>query len=152
MIRGYWGWQVMHEETIHPPAGDGSARHEPSDIDTRPLRIAGIIFLLCGIAIPLGLLWLFNIYKRTAVYPDQDVVHSEVRTAGPSAPEPRVQGIPTFHRQVPREDMEQLRRESEQRLNSYGKGEEAGFVRIPIDRAMQIMAERQMKATTQKSR
>ncbi|HEV8607706.1 MAG TPA: hypothetical protein VGQ99_20390 [Tepidisphaeraceae bacterium] len=142
----------MHEDAIHPPAGDVSAGHEPAEIDTRPLRITAIVLLLCGIAIPLALLWLFKVYERTAVYPEANAVHSEVRSAGPSAPEPRVQGIPTFHGQAPRADMEQLRRESEERLNSYGKGEEVGFVRIPIDRAMQIMAERQARPTTQRSR
>jgi hypothetical protein len=48
--------------------------------------------------------------------------------------------------------MEQLRRESQQRLNSYGKSDEPGFVRIPIDRAMQILVEKGIKPTTQKTR
>jgi hypothetical protein len=94
---------------------------------------------------------LFKHYARTVVAPDRDLVDSQVRNAAPTAPEPRIQGVPTFHGAVPRADMQQLRRESQRRLSSYGKSEEQGFVRIPIDRAMQILAERQMKPTTQKS-
>ena len=141
----------MHDQAIHsvPPP---DARHEPTDINTRPLRIAAIIFVLSMIAILLALFGLFRHYEKTAVAPDRNLVNEQVQEAGPAAPEPRIQGVPAFHGNVPRADMEQLRRESQQRLNSYGKSEEAGFVRIPIDRAMQILADQKMKPTTQKTR
>ncbi|HEV8379382.1 MAG TPA: hypothetical protein VGP99_11075 [Tepidisphaeraceae bacterium] len=141
----------MHDEVFHPPADEIPARHEPTDINTRPLKIVAIVFLLSSIAIGGALLLLFKHYARTVVAPDRDLVDSQVRNAAPTAPEPRIQGVPTFHGAVPRADMQQLRRESQRRLSSYGKSEEQGFVRIPIDRAMQILAERQMKPTTQKS-
>jgi hypothetical protein len=141
----------MHDQTLHsaPPP---DVRHEPTDIDTRPLRIAAIIFVISMIAILLALLGLFRHYSNTAVAPDRNLVNQQVRDARPTAPEPRIQGVPTFHGNVPRLDMEQLRRESQQRLNSYGKSDEPGFVRIPIDRAMQILADQKMKPTTQKTR
>ncbi|HEV8291032.1 MAG TPA: hypothetical protein VGP94_03890, partial [Tepidisphaeraceae bacterium] len=122
------------------------------DINTRPLRIVAIIFLFSAIAISLALLLLFKYYARTAVAPDRELVDSQVRKSAPTAPEPRIQGVPTFHGNVPRADMEQLRRESQQRLNSYGKAEDQGFVRIPIDRAMQILSEKGMSPTTRKAR
>jgi hypothetical protein len=140
----------MHDDALHPPA-ETSARHEPTDINTRPLKIVAIIFILSAVAIPLALRLLFRHYQKSATHPDRELVNSQVRQAAPTAPEPRIQGVPTFHGPVPRADMEQLRREGEQRLNSYGKAQEQGFVRIPIDRAMQILAEQQMKPTTQKS-
>jgi len=140
----------MHDDALHPPP-DSSARHEPTDIDTRPLKIVAIIFLISAVVIPLALLWLFKNYEKTATAPDRELVDSQVRKTIPTAPEPRIQGVPTFHAAVPRADMEQLRRESEQKLHSYGKSEEQGFVRIPIDRAMQILAEQKMKPTTQKA-
>ena len=141
----------MHDQTLHsaPPP---DVRHEPTDFDTRPLRIAAIIFVSSMIAILLALLGLFRHYAGTAVAPNRNLVNDEVRDARPTAPEPRIQGVPAFHANVPRADMEQLRRESQQRLNSYGKSEEAGFVRIPIDRAMQILAKKGIKPTTQKTR
>ena len=141
----------MHDEAVHPLPPQ-SARHEPLDINTRPLKIAALIFLVAMIAISLALLWLFKHYERTATHPDRELVNSqEMRDAAPTAPEPRIQGVPTFHGNVPRADMEQLRRETDQRLHSYGKSEDQGFVRIPIDRAMQILSEKGLKPTTQKA-
>jgi|SRR5882724_4114075 len=141
----------MHDDAVHPPTAESSARHEPTDIDTGPLKIVAMVFVIAAVVIPLALWRLFKHYEKTATHPDRNMVNSKVQTAGPSAPEPRIQGVPTFHGNVPRADMEQLRRESQQRLNSYGKSEDAGFVRIPIDRAMQILAEKGMKPTTQKT-
>ena len=136
----------MPDHVVDSPHG-GTARHEPTDIETRPVRIAAIIFGIAMIVILLVLLWLFKFYERTATHPDRPNTH--VTKAGPAAPEPRIQGVPEFHGNVPRADMDQLRAESQQRLQSYGKSEEAGFVRIPIDRAIDILADRQMKPTTQ---
>ena len=138
----------MHDDALHPPTNANPDRHEPTDIDIRPVKIFAAIFAICAVIIHLGLLWLFKHDGRAATHPD--VVNSHVKSV-PTAPEPRIQGVPTFHGPVPRLDMDNLRRESQQRLNSYGKSEDAGFVRIPIDRAMQILADRQMKPTTQKS-
>src|SRR5881397_3399070 len=104
----------MHEDALHPPV-ENPVRHEPTDINTRPLRITAMILLISFIAIPVVLLWLFRYYERTATRPDRDLVDPQVRNAGPSAPEPRIQGVPRFHGPVPRADMEQLRRESQQR-------------------------------------
>ncbi len=137
----------MHDQDVHP-APPQSARHEPTDINIRPLKITALVFVISMIVILSSLLWLFKYYARTAVAPDRDLVNSQVRPAGPTAPEPRIQGVPTFHANVPRADMEQLRHESQQRLNSYGKSDESGFVRIPIDRAVQFLAEHKMSPTT----
>ena len=144
----------MHEETLHSPP-DPSMRHEPTDIETRPLKITALVFLLAMIVIPLALLLLYAHYRDTATHPDRKesmLEDEDKKDAAPTAPEPRIQGVPKFHGPVPRADMEQLRHESEQRLHSYGKSEDQGYVRIPIDRAMQILADGKMKPTTQKSR
>jgi hypothetical protein len=140
----------MHDHAVDSPHG-GTARHEPTDIQTRPLRIAAIIGGIGIIAICVVLFFLFKYFQRTATQPDRELVESQIRSAVPAAPEPRIQGVPAFHGNGPRADMDQFRRESQQRLNSYGKSQEQGYVRIPIDRAMQILAERQMKPTTQKA-
>jgi hypothetical protein len=141
----------MHDQALDTSHGE-TPRHEPTDIHTRPLRIAAIIGGVAMIVICLMLLLLFKYYERTATQPDKELVHTQIRTAVPTAPEPRIQGVPRFHDNVPRADMDQLRAESQQRLQSYGKSDDAGFVRIPIDRAIEILADRQMKPTTQKTR
>src|SRR5438270_6197171 len=101
----------MHDHAVDSAHG-GTARHEPTDIETRPLRITAIIFGVSMIVILLVLLWLFRYFEKTATAPDQEI--SRVGESGPMAPEPRIQGVPEFHGNVPRADMEQLRSESQQ--------------------------------------
>jgi len=138
----------MHEETVHHPI-EHPERHEPTDIDSGPLVKTGVIFLFAGVIILLAVFAVLRHYERTATRADDNL--TQIPGATPLPPEPRLQGVPGFHAPVPRADMEQLRRESEERLSTYGKSDDANFVRIPIDRAMQILAERNMNPTTQKS-
>src|SRR5207237_873304 len=140
----------MHDQATDISHG-GTPRHEATDIEARPLRIAAVIFALVLVLIPAALLLLFKYYQRTATRPDRELVNSLVRPTAPTAPEPRIQGVPTFHANVPRADMEQLHSEAQQRLHSYAKSYELGFVRIHIDRDMQILANRAMTPTTQKT-
>jgi len=122
----------MHDQAAQTP------RHEPTDIDTRPLRITGLVLLISIVLIPPALFWLFKNYEKTATHPDQELI--KFKAPPPEAPEPRLQGVPGYHDPVPRADMEQYRKESEQRLHSYGPAEEKGFVRIPIDRAIDLLS------------
>jgi len=75
----------MHDQTIHsaPPP---DVRHEPTDIDTRPLRIAAIIFVVSMMAILLALFGLFRHYEGTAVAPERNLVNEHVREARPPRP------------------------------------------------------------------
>jgi hypothetical protein len=141
----------MHEQTAHPPLQEHPERHEPTDIDTGGLKRFGIIAAIAGIVIPIALFVILRFYERTAIHPDVERVQPELRRSAPVPPEPRIQGVPGLHDAVPRADMEALRREHEQRLSTYGPTDNPNFVRIPIDRAMQILADRQMKPTTQRS-
>src|SRR3954462_3122141 len=114
MIRDWRRGAPMHDQPVDTSHG-GTARHEPTDITTRPLRIAVIIFGVSMVVILLSLRWLFGYYARTATHPDRELVNTQVRSAVPEAPEPRIQGVPEFHGNVPRADMEQLRREAQER-------------------------------------
>src|SRR4051812_41662300 len=100
----------MHDQVIDTSHGE-TLRHEPTDIQTRPLRIATIFGGVSLIVICLALYGLFSYFAKTSTEPDRELVTSQVRTAAPTAPEPRIQGIPEFHGNVPRADMDQLRRE-----------------------------------------
>jgi hypothetical protein len=131
----------MHEQTAQSP------RHEPTDIDTRPLRITAIVILICGLIIPLALFWLFKYYEKTVTHPDEDLI--KYNAAAPQSPEPRVQGIPGFHDPVPRADMEKYRKESDQRLHSYGPTDDPNFIHIPIDRAIDLLSS---QPTTQRAK
>src|SRR5258705_12920604 len=108
----------MHDQVIDTSHGE-TPRHEPTDIHTRPLRIAAIIGGVSLIVICLGLYGLFDYFARTATQPDRELVQKQIRKAFPTAPEPRIQGVPEFHANVPRADMDQLRHDSQQRLASY---------------------------------
>src|SRR5207237_8416826 len=93
----------MHDQATDISHG-GTPRHEPTDIETRPLRIAAVIFALVLVLIPAALLLLFKQYEKTATRPDRELVNSLVRPTAPTAPEPRLQAVPTLPPNVPPAD------------------------------------------------
>jgi hypothetical protein len=108
--------------------------HETSDADIRKLIEfgAGILAL---VLIALALMWLLFEY----------LAGRQAATA-PSAAPPAIQEPPPAPRlQVsPQTDLEQLRASEKAILESYGWiDRSAGIVRIPIDRAIELVAERE---------
>jgi hypothetical protein len=114
--------------------------YESSDISVRPLIVFGISALILAILIHLLLYGLFvrfeNIESRA------DIPRSAIPSAQLNPPEPRLQGIPQYHENLPGRDMAAMREAETKILTSYGKTNEKGFVRIPIERAMQLVIEK----------
>jgi mono/diheme cytochrome c family protein len=111
--------------------------HEPS----RP-RMGLILAILGGmavlaVAIHLGLYGLYSFFAGQAA--SADVPLSPLLGTQPPPPAPRLQPDP-------RRDWAQLRATDEAVLNSYGRAPD-GAVRIPIDRAIQLLAQRGMTVT-----
>lgn len=109
-------------------------RHESQEPSLRGLSVAGLV-LICAIivavAIGLGLMSLFGGFSRPLARAEHDTM-----------PQPRLQAHPLTDR---------ARYEARQRatLTEYAWVDRgAGIVRIPIDRAMQILAERGKAAGT----
>jgi len=109
------------------------AGYEVEDANVREVIIAGVSIAV-GTFIVCVLMWfLFNALKRG---------EAEAQTISPLAnpyqlpPEPRLQVQPYV-------DLENLRRHEDELLNTYGwVDKNAGKVRLPIDRAMDIVAQK----------
>jgi hypothetical protein len=112
--------------------------HEERDVPLRPLIISGMsLALLVGLS--LFVMWLLFDYfaaRRARL----EVVPSPVFEARQLPPEPRLQISP-------QQDMRQMRAAEMAALHSYGwVDRQAGIVRIPIARAIELLAERGLPA------
>jgi hypothetical protein len=103
-------------------------------------RVGGILLVAVGLVavVATGLvgLWLlFSVLQSGAQQADVPV--SPLATAGQLPPMPRLQANP-------RADWQRVRATAEAVLGSYGQG--GGAIRIPIDRAMDLIAQRGLPA------
>jgi hypothetical protein len=114
--------------------------HEERDVQLRPLAIAGIgLTFLVGLSL-LAMWWLFDYFAarqaRLAVVP------SPVFEARQLPPEPRLQVSPQH-------ELQQMRAAEMAILHSYGWVDRpAGIVRIPIEHAIELLAERGLPSQT----
>jgi hypothetical protein len=113
---------------------NGTPGHEQSDAHPRPIA-AFEVGLLIWIVIS-GVLMAGLFYYFTGRETKRDTGGSPLAEARTAAPGPRLQTTPS-------DEVEQQRASDEERLNSYAwVSEEQGVARIPIERAMDIVAER----------
>jgi len=104
-----------------------------NDVNVRRIFRIAIAFIVVGAAIHLGVWWLFSFYRN--VDAQRDVSQTLIKPPPPIPPEPRLEVNPT-------EDFQTFRRRQQDMLNSYGwTSREDGRVRIPIERAMELVAE-----------
>lgn len=105
--------------------------HEPNTFNVRVAvyAVVGLVFLS---AIGFGVT--FMIYRALGKPVEQaDQLPPEFVRTRPQPPKP------TWHRRT--QDLEETRREADQRLHSYGWiDKDAGIARVPISRAMEIIA------------
>jgi hypothetical protein len=135
------------EEPVNYPTereSNPTVAHEETDADARAITRFGIALVLVLVLSQLALWWLFNSFTRreSKLSPP---VSALVRAQAPTEPpEPRLQANPQA-------DMRTMREREETVLNQYGWVDpNRGVVRIPIDRALDLVAERglpQFKAT-----
>lgn len=127
-------------------AGGHPERHEPSRVSVRALAIVAGVVIAVTVIVQIGMYIVFGIYSRDQaarpVNRPQTAIRGQV--AAPPSGVPRLQGIPGFHGPTPRQDMDALRAANEAILGSYGPGDAPGYVRIPVERAMQLALERGM--------
>lgn len=132
----------------HPPGGSASRpeeHHEPDVVPARPVVIGSVVLVLLlvlGYLIPTALesLWMEREARRSG--PANPLAAREGRRLPPA---PRLQVNPA-------RDMAELRRAEDRVLKGYGWVDEAaGIARIPIDRAMAIVAERSLPRAKQTS-
>jgi hypothetical protein len=132
----------LHESTIAREPGDDApeSHHENRDVDVRGIFAFGAALIVSAILIQ-GMIWLLFQYfsgrESTRLTPDYPLAAGR-ETRLP--PEPRLQTDP-------RADLLELRAHEDAVLSTYSwvdKG--AGVVRIPIDEAIRITAQRGLPA------
>ena len=120
--------------TDHPPAPH--AGHETRDLNPRAVMIAGIILVVVLVLTAVGG-WALLVYftaRETRLGPPASPLAKSYGRQVP--PEPRLQADPLG-------DLRALRAEEDALLHGYGwVDREAGTVRIPIERAIELLAER----------
>ncbi len=110
--------------------------HEPRDLPARGILVFGIAFLavmglVLGIATATDILLIGHL--PAVPFPPTDLQNAPIPTL---PPEPRLEAEPGLL-------LQQLRSQEDKALHTYGwVDEKAGIVRMPIDRAMDILAER----------
>jgi hypothetical protein len=110
-------------------------KHQGTDLRLRPVVISVIVFVVVGAFIALGVRLLYLHVRK--LDESQDVRRTFVGAAPPVPPEPRLETDP-------REDFQEYLRKQQETLKSYGwTSRSEGKVRIPIDRAMGLVIERQ---------
>jgi hypothetical protein len=115
-------------------------RHELRDVSAGPIVTFAIsLFLLVAFSFWITRLMFNHFAAREAKSSSPHLSWAGSKPALP--PEPRLQVSPA-------QDRRQLRDAEEQVLHSYGwVNQPSGVVRIPIERAMQLIAERGLPAT-----
>jgi hypothetical protein len=113
----------------------GWVGHERRDVSFRPLVYAGIGLVIVLVLTVFGMERLFDYLAARAARRSEPA--SPLAPAGRQLPpEPRLQTEPI-------QDLAALRAREEATLGSYGwVDRQAGIVRIPITRAMELLAER----------
>ena len=110
--------------------------HEPerSDLKTAPLLKVVVALVVGVVVIAVAVWWMYGYVRREDEV--RDVRRTLIPAPSPLPAEPRLQVDPA-------EDFVKFKQEQDQVLKSYGwVSRETGRVRIPIDRAMDLVAER----------
>jgi hypothetical protein len=111
-------------------------KYEKTDVTAGSVVRVGIVIAVVSILTSVVALWLLRYFAAAEARQDPPPPPMAWREGERRAPEPRLQEQPTA-------DVEVLRREEARLLATYGwVDKERGIVRIPIERAMDVLAER----------
>jgi hypothetical protein len=135
----------MMVEVQHPGGpGKGSAPgHELSDLKPRAIAIFLLVLAVMIVGVLVVSVWVHN-YSASRLARTDVALSPVAKPAAP--PEPRLQVF------APKETQEFRAREDDI-LKNYGwVNREAGLVRIPIDRAIQLLAERGLPVAAPKAK
>ena len=127
---------IRHRHEHEPPAG---IHHETRDVHVRPLAWLGVGLAMLILISMVAVKGIFVFLDRQLAR--KDVAPSPMMTQRPlQPPEPRLQTTPVPNRKLI------VEQESKQ-LNTYGwVDSKSGVVRIPVDQAMKLLAERGLPA------
>jgi hypothetical protein len=125
---------------VEPSAGAGHTerRYEERDVQLRPLLFFAMGLVVLAGAVLVLLVWLFDYLaaRQAALMPPP----SPLLETGRLPPQPRLQV-------VPQRELHAMRREENAVLQSYGwVDRQAGIIRVPVARAMELLVEMADKA------
>jgi hypothetical protein len=108
--------------------------HERRDISVRVVAWFAAGLIVCALIIHFALAGLYKVFERQ--HPSPDAPSRIALHPRNLAPQPQLQTEPVT-------DLEKYRATEDAKLNSYGWiDKQAGIIRIPIERAMQLIAQR----------
>ena len=135
------------ENSAHPQTTGPAPR---GGIDPSDVSFKGVVYFLIGLVISLVIIhfvigYMFGKLTEGAQRRDHEIMRTlpvpAVAASHPYFPEPREQISPRL-------DLQALRAREEAELNSYGWiDKKAGVVRIPIERALDLIAQRGLPAS-----
>jgi hypothetical protein len=129
---------MVHEGNHGHGAGAG---YEVQDASIREIIYTGIGLAAGTILICFAVLGLFRVMRSINVKEERPVMAVPVPSAFP--PQPRLQAKPW-------EELQIMRQNEDRVLTTYGwVNKKAGTVRIPIDRAMEIVVEKGLPVRTE---
>jgi hypothetical protein len=124
----------MAQDNHNPPRQNPDVTHEHSDVNVRVILAFGMALAIAAVVIHVGLYWLLASYKKGEADPTPPLTALEAGDQVPPPPRLRVS---------PRADLAEMRAAEDRELQTYGwLDREKNVVRIPIDRAMELIAER----------
>jgi hypothetical protein len=124
---------VHREDPVQTiPAESVEREHEVREVRLRPIIAVAISFLILAVVIHIGLWWVVQGWTGRELRPSPQIAPAAVQPQ--RVPGPQLQADPVQEFQI------YLDLQLEQ-LSSYGRGEEVNYVRIPINRAMEILVE-----------
>jgi hypothetical protein len=114
--------------------------HERRDIDARPIVGASVALAVVITLVAIGMRLVFHHYAAREAATSQPANPLAVEAGRQLPPEPRLQTAPI-------DDIQKLREHERSILDTYGwVDREHGVVRVPIDRAIDLLAERGLPA------
>ncbi len=122
----------------HPKshAPDPSVGHEESDVAAGPVTFSAAIIAAIGVAAFVAMLVLFNVLARLQAAQSGEPSPLAASYGLKEPPAPRLQTDP-------RQDLLDLRARDHAAIDSYAwVDKQAGVVRIPVERAITLLAER----------
>jgi hypothetical protein len=127
-------------EMPHGPTDNVEVHHEESDVNIRAIFGFGAALIVVAVVVHIAIWGLYRFFDSRASQQVAATYPLAVGQGDRRPPEPRLQT-------QPREDLAALRAREDETLRSYGwVDRNAGVVRIPIDRAMELTLERGLPA------
>jgi hypothetical protein len=132
-------------EDNFPPARDNpEVAHEGRDVNVKAIAVFAAGMVIAAVIIHVALYWLLSYYR------ERDAQHREPVTAVGPIDEPRA--VPRLQ-VAPPADLAQMRAAEETALGTYGWiDRDKNIVRLPIERAMEIIAEKGLPVRNQQPR